>query len=1011
MRRNLPYLLLALLSFYLPVNAQLVTLSPGFGQNNGFSYTNLQAIAGTTIAQRAWSVMSQPDGKIILAGESATASILLRFNEDGSPDLTFGVDGKAIVFAGKMGKAILQPDGKILMTIPNTGDFTLVRYNSNGTPDLSFGNRGIAILQVGFQSSYQADMLLQPDGKIVSVGYADYFVAGLGYNLVDAAVARFTADGQPDISFDGDGKVLVAVESGSDAAQAVALDLSDPAYPTGKIVIGGYCSPAGARRIFTARLLPDGSLDNSYGTAGLVKETFTNNGYISNIKIFADGKIIAGGTSYSNSTFTFDLLLLKYNTNGSRDLSFSGDGLTIKPSGTSLTAAPVKEMQLLADGKLVVVSGRSGGSPGSFFAISRYLTDGSLDNSFDGDGVVPANFINTSFDEVNSIAVDNNGRYLVAGESMTNYGKNSLALNRYTVAGSLDPSFTGDGKYLSNSPGSIDNGRHIIRQPDGKLLVVATVVRLGDVAPVQNISDYAIMRYNSNGTPDVSWGTNGVKFAGITPSGENVRLALQADGKVLLAGQGNNNVTVARFTTTGAADVSFDGDGKISFTSIGGYVVGNPAGIAVASDGKILVTCSAVYNSTSEIGLIKLNTNGSLDVSYGAAGLARVGLGGPVGMLMLPNDKVMLTVTNNPQGNLKRILANGTQDATFNNNGTVNIISPANSAPQLLSLTTDAVGNVLVCGTANMAAAGFQAFLARVTPAGMLDATFGTNGVKVTSIVPGTDELFSSVNVQANGSIIAAGTIRRAYNDMDLLVVRFSANGVQDGTLNNNTGYYSPDLQTGSFDQANSFVQVGSILYGTGNIRTDLNLDLLVLAIDVNTSVLPVKFSSFTARAQNAASILQWTVQLEQNLKHYSVERSTNGIQFYPLAMVAVKHANSSGNSYSYVDAQPMPGINYYRIQGIDLDGTTSATAIKTVSFGAPGLIKIFPNPAQDDLQILLNGSISFPVELNIYDATGRLVYAKKASAAASVIDIRQFGAGIYYVYAGKTLAGSFLKN
>ncbi|RYY50095.1 MAG: T9SS type A sorting domain-containing protein [Chitinophagaceae bacterium] len=1010
MKKHLYIFLCCIAVIGLRSNAQFVTLSPGFGSYNGFTYSNLQAISGATIQQRAYSVMVQPDGKLLIACESTAASMLLRLNHDGTPDASFGVNGKVTVFAGKILKAVRQPDGKILIGISNTGDFTFVRYNADGSPDVGFGNRGIAIVQAGYQSSTFIDFTLQPDGKIVGVGWGDYFVQGLGYNLVDAAVVRLLANGSPDNSFDGDGKKLVPVQSSSDAAECVDIDLSDPTYPTGKIVIGGHGSPGSGRYLFTARLLPDGSMDASYGNQGMLIETFTSNAYFSRVKVFPNGKIIGGGSIYSNSTFTFDLLLVKYNNDGSRDNSFSGDGLITRPSNSSITEAPVKDMRLLADDKIIVASGRAGGSAGSSFAITRYNANGSLDNTFDTDGIVPAVFNPAHFDDVLSMEIDNNGRYIIAGESNANYGKAFLAVSRYNTDGTLDLGFDTDGKYIVNFPGSIDYGRVIIRQPDGKLLVGLNVNRLTDAPPVQTISEYAIIRYNTDGSMDNTWGTNGIKYTGIITAGESVRLALQPDGKILLAGNTTNSgyVTVARFTNTGAADNSFDGDGKINITSIGGYPVSGTAGVAVTSQGQVMVACKSTYNFNDEIGLIRLNANGSLDNSYGSSGLARVGLGYPIAMLMMPDDKVLLTVTNNPQGNLKRILSTGFADASFNN-GTVNVSLPGLS-PNLVALTTDAAGNIIVAGSVYMPG-GTQALLARITPAGNPDGSFGTNGIVLTDIAGGYEDQFNSVNVQTNGTIIAAGTLRRAYNDLDLLVTRFSANGVRDLSLNNNAGHYAPDLRTGSFDNVVSYVQSGTILYGTGFIRTDQSNDVLLVAIDLNSTTLPVKFGSFTARAAGKTVLLNWTTQLEQNLQHYVVERSADGRNFSPLANVAVKAANSNGNTYSYIDALPMPAANYYRISSIDVSGTQGSTPVRMVSFTTAGSLTIFPNPAQHQLQLLLPGDISAPVEILIYDNSGRRVLAQRASQSLNQVDIRSLAPGMYYVYVNKQQQGSFLKQ
>ncbi len=1010
MSKNLCLFVLALLSLYFPAKAQYVNLSPSFGDRNGFTFSNLQAITGTTIIQRTKSVMVQPDGKIILACESTNdVSMLLRLNDDGTPDVSFGVAGKVVIYAGKITKALLQNDGKILMTLDGNGTFIFLRYNSNGTPDVSFGNQGLVLFQAGYANSICENMILQNDGKIVAVGTADYFVQGQGYNSGDGVVIRLNTNGSPDNSFNENGKLRIDALSGSDPTRGVAFDFSDAVYPTGKIVIGGDASPGSGRRFYTARILPNGSLDNTYGGSGYVVETYSNNAFLIDVKVFPNGKVLAGGGTYKSQTATFDLTLIKYNVDGSRDTNFSGDGITIRPSGTTATSAAVAEMQLLANDKFVVASSRPGGVFSVKGSLTAYNADGSLDTNFDGDGVVDIVYSNTTYDNIYSLTIDNNGRYLIGGDAQKNNNRFSFAVNRYNLTGSIDNSFSGDGMLAENYPASFDYGQHILRQPDGKLLVAGLTRRNDDGPAVQVIYDYVILRYKSNGTLDSSWGTNGIIYTGLAPNTDAPQILLQPDGKVVLVANLNNKVVVARYTSLGAVDVSFDGDGKNTFQLIAGYAYKEANSIGIRSDGKILIACVAVYNSIENIAILKLNPNGSL---VNPNLIDQYGAGKPLKMLVLPNDTILLTVTNNAQGNLKRILPNGMKDATFGGiSGTINILTPANSAPSLNALTRDASGNIFVAGNGIMGAAGGQGLLAKVKPEGVMDNTFGSNGVVMTDIPAAYSESYNYVDVLSNGTILTAGTLRRAATNSDLLVTKFSANGVLDLSLNNNTGYFSPDLLNFSYEDINSYVLGDGVLYGTGNIRTELGADLLMVAIDIDAAVLPVSFSNFSASRQNTKALLHWVTALEQNLQHYVVERSSNGINFSKLAAVAVKLSSPNGNSYYFTDQQPLPGTNYYRIKSVDLDGSTSATSIKMVNFAASKNLQIFPNPAVENIKLRLPASSKFPAEIKIYDNLGRLVHSLKTRQTENIIEVKNFTKGVYNILAGEALQGSFIKN
>lgn len=240
-------------------------------------------------------LLIQPDGKIVATGFCTQNGwrkyAALRFNTDGTPDPGFSGDGVAIVSVTDWSDAAygsaLQPDGKIILVgysgyNPNSSteqNFTAIRLTASGNPDHFFGENGIAKISLSTGPETANDVVIQPDGKIVLGGSA--FTNNDGSPLADFALARLSADGMPDNSFGGDGKVILTVSSAnSDEINALALQ------PDGKIVAAGYSRPNGSEwnRFTVARFLtglsvdtdtPDGSVQNIFLYPNPVREQAT----------------------------------------------------------------------------------------------------------------------------------------------------------------------------------------------------------------------------------------------------------------------------------------------------------------------------------------------------------------------------------------------------------------------------------------------------------------------------------------------------------------------------------------------------------------------------------------------------------------------------------------------------------------------------------------------------------------------------------------------------------------
>ncbi len=324
---------------------------------------------GNDVAQ---AVAIQSDGKIIVVGYADTTTsssdfALARLNTDGTLDPSFGSGGKVITAtsasADTASAVSIQPDGKIVVAGQTIGtyerDFALVRYNTNGTPDSSFGTAGIVITPFSSGSNDIANAVaIQADGKIVAAGSTSGgFISGA------IALARYNADGTLDNNFGTGGKVTTYIDS-NNVAYSVALQ------PDGKIVAagsanGGPISSTGA----VVRYNSDGSLDNNFGTGGKVATPVNSNFFFNAIIIQPDGKIVGSGTSAFTSTM---FILVRYNADGTLDSSFGAGGKVNTPVSSGGNAA--SGIGLQPDGKIVVVGyAANSGSNNADFATVRYL--------------------------------------------------------------------------------------------------------------------------------------------------------------------------------------------------------------------------------------------------------------------------------------------------------------------------------------------------------------------------------------------------------------------------------------------------------------------------------------------------------------------------------------------------------------------------------------------------------------------------------------------------------------
>ncbi len=411
-------LLLCIVPLYLASAAE-GDLDTTFG-SGGTAFLNFGVSPGSTDAT---GVAIQTDGRIVVSGpvfsSSFNGSALARLNSDGSLDQTFGTGG-VVRPAVTHGNVELQSDGKILVL-----GSVLVRYNTDGTVDTSFGSSGQVTTNF-----FKKNLVVQPDQKIIIVGQSATFTGVTGGGFV---VARLNPNGTPDGTFGVGGQVTTIVNSSSGNSAEAAAVQND-----GKIVVVGQTSGLSPSDFALVRYNSDGTIDNNFGSNGIV---ITDVGSLDNaqsIVIQPDGKIVIGGDS--SVTVLTDFALVRYNPDGSLDNSFGTSGKVTTNFGQNRLHT-LARLLLLPNGKIIAVGGLDRfpdtvTGPAAW-ALARYHTDGSLDNSFGVGGKVET--VTGSFGAIaKNAALQQDGKIIAVGQ-FPNGGNSSAVVARYLNTGTILP--------------------------------------------------------------------------------------------------------------------------------------------------------------------------------------------------------------------------------------------------------------------------------------------------------------------------------------------------------------------------------------------------------------------------------------------------------------------------------------------------------------------------------------------------------------------------------------------
>ena len=428
-----------------------------------------------------------------------------------------------------------------------------------------------------------------------AVNDAPTFDAGTGYATDHSAAV---SDSVSDLLQYGDGSIVTIGSNNQGAGSQIALTRYNPdgsvdssfgtgghvetavgttdtvragaLQPDGSIIVVGATNATSPIGSMIVRYNADGSLDSTFGTGGIVTAEFssTSSEYLSSVIVQPDGKIVAAG--YANTPSGEQMTVIRLNADGTLDTSFDGDGMLMLDIGAG--GDRINDIILQDDGKLIAVGQSNNGSNNDAIVL-RLNEDGSLDTSFDGDGYQTLD-VDSDSDSAAAVAIDDSGRIVFGGTTRVSGGSESFAA-RLNSDGSYDNSFNGTGVAVISAGSPHETINDLTLQSDGKILLA------GSAYTSSGINDVSVIRLNTDGSLDTNWAGDGTLRQPIgTATDDASAILVDSDGNVIVAGRtddGQVGTHIMRFDSSGNLDTRFAPentlDGNPTFTEFGPAVV------------------------------------------------------------------------------------------------------------------------------------------------------------------------------------------------------------------------------------------------------------------------------------------------------------------------------------------------------------------------------------------------------------------------------------------------------
>ncbi len=408
--------------------------------------------------------------------------------------------------------------------------FTISFAQLAGDLDLTFGASGHVITDMA-SSAFVKEVRIQEDGKIVAAGKT--ITPGLDYDFV---VVRYLNDGALDNSFGVEGIQTIDVNADEDNATAMEIQQD------GKILIAGNTKSLNGYNLCIIRLNQNGTTDTTFADNGfLIYQKENQDGGIRDINLQSDNKIIVAGYFIDSTGTNEDEVILRFNTNGSIDSSFGVSGVFyFLPDEANVKA---NCLAIQTDGK-ILVGGSINDFDTSDFLLARLQTNGNLDSGFNAVGFSAIDLFE-SVESLVSIAVQSDGKIIGTGNSLDYTSFSGFGLARWNTDGTIDDSFGISGNLITEFDFDANEGNdipmQIALQTDGKIIVAGWRY---DFTAGESI---ALARYLVNGVLDISFGEGGKVLTSLDENANGTSLAIQQDGKIVVGGFTAARFLVARY--------------------------------------------------------------------------------------------------------------------------------------------------------------------------------------------------------------------------------------------------------------------------------------------------------------------------------------------------------------------------------------------------------------------------------------------------------------------------------
>lgn len=736
----------------------------------------------------AFGVKVYKNGRVLVVGTSTSNGnsdiIVLRYTAKGALDSTFGKNGKISLSATPTSNdysrnVIILSSGKILVggqTDANgVNDFFLAQFESDGSPDLLFGNNGKVILD-GSGNDLVSDMKVLSNGKILIAG-------STLKSSYDFSVLRLLSNGTLDTSFGGGlGKINLDIFPGNqDFLSSLEIQTD------GKILLAGRSSSIFgilSSDVALVRLTSSGALDGSFGVFGI---KIYNSGeniseFVSSMQVLQDGNIILGG--YRNE-INIQSFLLKFNPSGELVNTFGDNGRVFLDSITNKNR--IQDFKIQSDNKIICM-GFLNGDQSDDFMLLRYLDNGSLDSSFGVEGKTITDIGKGSNDILNSLKVQSDGKVLLGGTSILNSSSDkNIALTRYLSNGTLDYNFGNSGKLILDIGQNTQDDLENLKILEGKKILV-----IGSTEDAQSstLSDFTLVRLLENGDLDLSFGINGKVITDVQNSSQDrvISSLILNNGKILLLGTSNNEtsseIVLVRYLQNGLIDTTFANNGKKIWRK-DEIPVDEVITMKQQLDGKIIISGFVDYNDSTDIVLFRINETGVLDTTFGIQGVLVNNFGGQdyIKDIAIREDGKILILGSSLQNDNKdvliaRYLNNGNLDTTFGLNGFLLMDLGVISIDEGQEIYLDG-NNKIFIGASTNAKGKYSVALFSLLQDGALDSTFGTSGYSFIDNFTISPLSTSPFEINREGSIIFGTTSKDfEFNSFDFTLMKFNRNGL-----------------------------------------------------------------------------------------------------------------------------------------------------------------------------------------------------------------------------------------